>query len=105
MECRFCDISCVRIEPQTEKGETKMNNAKMLSDQELDSVSGGVIPEGLALENVLRHIKAAEKDVDQFKKVTLNTLDGRKVYKVELSYKGTDYAFNVDAASGKVLKV
>ena len=81
-----------------------MEDTKKLSDQQMESVAGGMISEEEALANALAHVKLSEDQVDYIKGIELDYERGRKVYEVEFFKDGFEFEFDIDAETGHVLK-
>ena len=78
-------------------------STKALSDQELDTVTGG-ITQNEALSVALNAANLTKDSIDLLKKVKLDYEHGRKVYEIEFYQGGFEYEFDIDAASGAILK-
>ena len=74
-----------------------------LNDQDLEKVAGG-ITEKQALDAALKHAGFTEDQLDFVKKVELDWEHGKKVYEIEFYKGGYEYEFDIDAASGSILK-
>ena len=77
-----------------------MKEMDKLSDQELESVSGGITEE----DAVARAMKKARLKKADFQKVELDYEHGRKIYEVKLYKNGMEYEFDIDYETGKILK-
>lgn len=81
-----------------------MENKNKLSDQQMESVSGGIITKEEALDSALAHVKLKKDQLEYLKKVELDFEHGKKVYEITFFYNGFEYEFDIDAETGKVLE-
>ena len=81
-----------------------MTNPEKLSDEMLENVAGGTISQDQALTQALQYANLRRDQVDFVKKVELDYEHGRKVYEIKFYQGGLEYDFNVDAATGQILK-
>ena len=81
-----------------------MEDISKLQDQVLEDVSGGVITQEEALASALERAKLTEAEVDFVKKIEMDFERGRRVYEIEFYKDGFEYSFDIDAATGRVLK-
>lgn len=81
-----------------------MSDMNKISDQELESVSGGVTKD----EALLKALAHAGLNVDprslRKKKIELDYEHGVKVYEIKFYYNGMEYEYDVDAQTGNILK-
>ncbi len=80
-----------------------MSDLNKLNDQELESVSGGVT-EDEALLKALKHAGVNADPKNLRKKVELDFEHGVRVYEIKFYYNGMEYEYDVDAATGNILK-
>lgn len=64
----------------------------------------GSISEDEAKNKVFDHAKA-DKNKTEVKKIDHDTSDGKDIYRIEFSYDGVDYKYEVDAKTGEVKKM
>ena len=79
------------------------NSANVLNDQELEGVVGG-ISQDEALAAALKHAGFTKDQLDFVKKVELDWEHGRKIYEISFYKGGFEYEYNIDYATGKILK-
>ncbi len=81
-----------------------MSDMNKVSDQELESVSGGVTKD----EALLKALAHAGLNVDprslKRKKIEMDYEHGVKVYEIKFNYNGMEYEYDIDAQNGNVLK-
>jgi uncharacterized membrane protein YkoI len=81
-----------------------MSDMNKVSDQELESVSGGVTKD----EALLKALAHAGLNVDprslKRKKIEMDYEHGVKVYEIKFHYNGMEYEYDIDAQNGNVLK-
>ena len=74
-----------------------------LNEQDVEKVVGG-ITEDEALKAALKHAGLSKDAIDFVKKVKLDYEHGRKVYEISF-YKGRmEYEYDVDCATGEIVK-
>ena len=71
----------------------------------MEQVSGGTLTKDEALKKALDHANLDKDQVDYIKKVELDYEHGRKVYEITFFKGGYEYEYDIDAESGKVLKL
>ena len=81
-----------------------MTNMEKLSDQAMESVTGGMLSQDEALGRALAHANLRRDQVDFVKKVELDYEHGRKVYEIKFYQGGMEYEYDVDAENGAILK-
>ena len=74
-----------------------------LNDQELEKVAGGITQDE-ALAAALEHTGLTKDQLDFVKKIELDWEHGKKVYEIEFYKGGFEYEFDIDAATGSILK-
>ena len=80
------------------------DNINQINDQELEKVAGGAITQEEALERALAKAGLKKEQVDFIKKVEPDFEHGRRIFEVSFYKDGFEYEFDIDAASGDVLK-
>ena len=81
-----------------------MAEMEKLSKEVLEQVSGGTLTKEEALEKALKHSKLKKEEIDLLKKIELDHEHGRLIYEIKFYKDGFEYEYDVDAASGKILK-
>ena len=81
-----------------------MNDMNKLSEQELESVSGGVTKDE-ALMKALAHagLKVDPRSLKR-RKIELDYEHGVKIYEVRFVYNGLEYEYDINAETGDILK-
>lgn len=74
-----------------------------LNDQEMAGVVGGISGDQ-ALEESLKHAGLRKDQLDFVKKCELDYEHGRKIYEISFYQGGYEYEYEVDAATGRILK-
>lgn len=74
-----------------------------LNDQEMAGVVGGISGDQ-ALEASLKHAGLRKDQLDFVKKCELDYEHGRKIYEISFYQGGYEYEYEVDAATGRILK-
>lgn len=74
-----------------------------LNDQDLEKVAGGITQDE-ALAAALKHVGLTRDQLDFVKKLELDWEHGRQIYEIEFYKGGFEYEFNIDAATGGILK-
>ena len=80
-----------------------MQDMEKLNDQEMADVVGGISGDQ-ALEASLKHAGLRKDQLDFVKKCELDYEHGRKVYEISFYQGGYEYEYEVDAATGRILK-
>lgn len=73
-----------------------------LNDQELEKVAGGITQDE-ALAAALKDAGLTKDQLD-FVKVELDWEHGKQVYEIEFYKSGFEYEYDIDAATGRILK-
>ena len=74
-----------------------------LNDQEMAGVVGGISGDQ-AVEASLKHAGLRKDQLDFVKKCELDYEHGRKIYEISFYQGGYEYEYEVDAATGRILK-
>ncbi len=74
-----------------------------LNDQEMAGVVGGISGDQ-AVEASMKHAGLRKDQLDFVKKCELDYEHGRKVYEISFYQGGYEYEYEVDAATGRILK-
>ena len=80
-----------------------MQDMEKLNDQEMAGVVGGISGDQ-ALEASLKHAGFRKDQLDFVKKCELDYEHGRKIYEISFYQGGYEYEYEVDAATGRILK-
>ena len=80
-----------------------MSDMNKISDQELESVSGGVT-EDQALQTALEHAGVRNPRDLRRKRIELDFDNGFKVYEIKFKYHGMEYEYDINAEDGRILK-
>lgn len=80
-----------------------MSDFEKLNDQNVKNVVGG-ISQDEALAAALEHAGFKKEQLDFLKKIELDWERGRKIYEISFYQGGFEYEYDVDAATGKILK-
>ena len=81
-----------------------MADINKITDSDLAGVAGGVISEDEAVAAALAHVDLQQDQIDFMKKVELDYEHGRKIYEISFYQGGYEYEYEVDAATGRILK-
>ncbi len=81
-----------------------MGKLEKISDEMMESVSGGTLTQEEALGCALRHANIKRDQVDFIKKVELDCENGRRIYDVRFYEGGFAYEYDIDAENGEILK-
>ena len=74
-----------------------------VNDQTMEGVVGG-ISQDEALAAALKHVGLEKTQLDYIKEIELDWERGRKIYEISFFKDGFEYEFDIDAASGRILK-
>ncbi len=80
-----------------------MKDFEKMNDQQMEDVVGG-ISQDEALAAALKHAGLSKSQVQFIKPIELDFEHGRKVYEIKFYQGSLEYEFNVDAATGQILK-
>ncbi len=80
-----------------------MKEIRKMDDRDMEKIVGGITQDE-ALAAALRHVGLSREQLDFIKKIELDYERGRQVYEISFYRSGIEYEFDIDAASGAVMK-